>query len=516
MILERKKNAFLGTLWGMLQKIITILFPFFVRTIFIRVLGANYLGLNGLFTSILSVLNLAELGFSSALVFSMYRPIVDDDQEKICALMNLYKFCYRVIGLVVLIIGLCLMPFIPFLIHGEIPNDLNVYIIYSMNLGATVLSYWLFAYRNVLFNAHQRTDIIGIISSIVYLFTYSLQLLILLLFQNYYIYLIIHILSQILLNISIAIVSKIFYPHYIPVGKVPKEERKVIFQKVRDLFTAKVGAVVNNSTDSIVISTFLGLKVLGIYQNYYFLISVIISFFLLFFNACNAGIANSLIVNKEKDNIALLYKINYISFFGLNFCCSSLLCLTQPFIQLWLGSEYLLSFQIVIFFVIYLYAEVVPRTFLVFKDAAGVWREDRFRPLVVSFVNLFLNCLTVKWIGLYGIIISTVVSLLLIGFPWAINNINKHLLKINIKKYIKWLFCYTIVIIFNCLISFNICRFIVIKNLKIQILLKGIICLIFPNVFFILLFFKTEENKYLFHSLSELFTSIKRNIQSKK
>ncbi|MCR4734015.1 MAG: oligosaccharide flippase family protein [Treponema sp.] len=510
MKIDRKKNAVSGTFWGGIQKIITIFFPFVVRTVFIKVLGANYLGLNGLFTSILSVLNLAELGVSSALVFSMYKPIADDDEEKICALMKLYKICYRVIGCVILFIGICIAPFISILIHSDLPEDINIYIIYFMNLGATVLSYWLFAYRNSLFNAHQRTDILSIISSIVYIFSYSIQICVLLFFKNYYLYLLINIICQVLINITTAIVSKKKYPSYIPEGNISKEEKKQIFKKVRDLFTAKIGGVINNSADSIVVSSFLGLNILGIYQNYYFIVSIIISFFLLFYNACNAGIANSLILNKESDNKSLLYNINYIVFFCLNFSCVSLLCLMQPFIKVWVGSDYMLPFGLVILFIIYLYAEIAPRTFLVFKDAAGLWKEDRFRPLTVSLINLCLNLLTVKRFGLYGVILSTVVAMLLIGFPWLLNNINKYLIRIDIKKYLSLMFAYTVTIAINCFLTFKICSFIVLNNLFLELLLKGLVCLFMPNLIFILVFFKTNENKYLLNTLKGFVKKIKK------
>ena len=160
MIINRKKNAIRGTFYGFILKVIQILFPFVIRTIFIRTLGAEYLGLNSLFTAILQVLNLAELGISSALVFSMYRPIANNETEKICQLLNLYKQYYRLVGLVIMVAGLAISPFLTYLIKDTPPADINLYVIYFMNLAATVLSYWLFAYRASLFTAHQRNDVV--------------------------------------------------------------------------------------------------------------------------------------------------------------------------------------------------------------------------------------------------------------------------------------------------------------------------------------------------------------------
>ena len=164
MKIERAKNATRNVVFGFLLKIYTLIFPFIMRTAMIYWMGVEYLGLNSLFTSILQVLNLAELGVGSAMVFSMYKPIAADDDEEICALMKLYKIYYRVIGCVVLGVGLVLLPFLDKLISGEVPNDINIYILYLLNLGATVLTYWLFAYRNSLFQAYQREDIISKVS----------------------------------------------------------------------------------------------------------------------------------------------------------------------------------------------------------------------------------------------------------------------------------------------------------------------------------------------------------------
>jgi len=166
-------------------KIYQLLVPFVMRTAMIYFLGVQYLGLNSLFSSVLQVLNLAELGVGSAMVYSMYKPIADDDTDTICALMRLYKIYYRIIGLVVCVAGLILLPFIPYLIKGEVPPDINVYILYVLNLGATVLSYWLFAYKNSILQAHQRTDMISKVMLVTETVKYILQFVILAIFHNY-------------------------------------------------------------------------------------------------------------------------------------------------------------------------------------------------------------------------------------------------------------------------------------------------------------------------------------------
>ena len=161
MKIERTKNASRNILFGIILKIYQIAVPFLMRTAMIYFMGVQYLGLNSLFTSVLQVLNLAELGVGSAMVYSMYKPIAEDDTKKICALMKLYRLYYRVIGFVIGGVGLVLTPFVPKLISGDVPSGLNIYILYLMNLAATVLSYWLFAYKNSLLQAHQRVDVVS-------------------------------------------------------------------------------------------------------------------------------------------------------------------------------------------------------------------------------------------------------------------------------------------------------------------------------------------------------------------
>ncbi|MCR5702190.1 MAG: oligosaccharide flippase family protein [Lachnospiraceae bacterium] len=499
MKIERTKNAVRGTITGIIAKVTQLLFPFIIRTIFIKTLGIEYLGLNSLFSSILQVLNLAELGVSSALVFSMYKPIADDDRDKICELMNLYRFYYRIIGTIILSFGILLIPFIPHLIKGDVPPDINIYIIYLMNLIATVLSYWLFAYRSALFSAHQRLDITNIFSFIISIFTNTIQIICLLLYKNYYLYLVINILSQIVLNLCVAIASKKVYPMYVPVGKIPKNEQKAINAKVRDLFTAKIGVVVNTSADALVISSFLGLKIGAIYHNYYYIVTSVMAFFDIFFAACTAGIGNSIVLNERRTNRNLLYNLNHILFFALNICCSCLVCLYQPFMKMWVGNKYTLSFDYVILFAVYLFVEEGPRTMLNFKDASGIWKEDRFRPLITAITNLILNLILVNYIGLYGVLLSTIISFGIIAFPWLVINIDKYLFELDIVKYLFSYFSYALITILSSTISYQLCKTfdVYTKSAVIGLFFRFVSCVIVSITVFELFFWRKEENSYM-------------------
>ena len=302
-------------------------------------MGVQYLGLNSLFSSILQVLNLAELGVGSAMVFSMYKPIVDDDKDTICALMKLYKVYYRFIGLIIAVIGLILLPFIPKLINGDVPNGINIYVLYLLNLGATVLSYWLFAYKNSLLQVHQREDITSKVTLLTNTIQYSLQLVILIFIKNYYLYVIVILFTQALTNIVRAVIVTKLYPDYKPEGKLDKKVIKEINHRIRDLFTSKLGGVIVNSVDTIVISAFLGLTVLAIYQNYYFILTSIIGFVTIIFNSCIAGIGNSIIVETKEKNFNDLNKFTFIISWIGGFCTTCFLCLFQPFMDVWVKKE---------------------------------------------------------------------------------------------------------------------------------------------------------------------------------
>ena len=496
MIINRKKNAISGTITGLFLKLIQLFFPFLIRTIYIKTLGVEYLGLTSFYASIIQVLNISELGVSVALVYSMYKPIAEDDKEKICQLMNLYRTYYRLIGFVVLCLGLILLPFLKQLIHGNIPSDVNIYILFLMNLLATVSTYWLFAYRNSLFIAHQRNDVINIITMVVNFILYIARIICLLELKNYYIDVLLTIVFQILLNIMVAFFSKKYYPEYEPKGDIPKEEKQLINIKIRDLFTAKISGILNYSTASVVISSFAGLKLLAIYQNYYYVTAAVIALFNIFFSSLTAGVGNSLITRDNDSNKVLLFNLNYILFVIINFCCTSLVCLYQPFMQIWVGKNNMLGTEFVFLFALFLYSEVVSRLLTVFKDAAGIWEKDKYRPLTATLSNFIFNIISFQFIGLYGIILSTIISLLFISFPWLIYNIDKYMFEMDIKSYLKNVFLYTFVIICCCACTYYLANLIIINNLYYLLFSRLIICLFIPNIIFFIVFYRKEENKY--------------------
>lgn len=500
---NRTKNATKNIIFGTILKIYQIIVPFLIRTAMIYLLGVEYLGLNSLFTSILQVLNLVELGVGSAMVFSMYKPIAKDDKNTICALMKLYKIYYRIIGSIILAVGLIICPFIPHLIKGNVPADMNVYILYLLNLFATVLSYWLFAYKNCLLQAHQRTDVVSKITLIINTIQYAVQFLLLFIFRNYYLYVITLLIGQATINIVTAMVVNKMYPEYKAQGKLPKSSIQAINSRVKDLFTAKIGGVIVNSADSIVISSFLGLTVLAIYQNYYYILTAIIGIVGVIFSSCTAGIGNSIVVESKEKNYNDLKKFTFIISWLAGFCTCALLCLYQTFMKIWVGADLLLDFSCVICLVVYYFIYEINALLNLYKDAAGIWHKDRFRPLITALTNLVLNLILVNFIGLYGVLLSTVISTLVVGMPWLITNLFNEIFKIKPQKYIMRLLFYTISTIVIVLITYIVCNFVKGDSI-VTLIIKAIVCFLVSNVLFFIIYKNLEE----FKDAKEIVTKI--------
>ncbi|MCI8955868.1 MAG: oligosaccharide flippase family protein [Eubacterium sp.] len=493
--MNRTKNASKNIFFGAILKLYQIIIPFILRTAMIKYLGMEYIGLNSLFISILSVLNLAELGVGSAMVFSMYKPIAEDDEVTICALMRLYKIYYRIIGLVILSIGVVLTPAIPKLITGTVPSGINVYILYWLNLGATVVSYWLFGYKTCLLTAHQRTYV----SSRTLLCTnsvqYILQFLALALFRNYYYYLFIALFLQAVSNIVSAIIVDKMFPNYHPKGKLDKEVVKQINQRVRDLFTNKLGSVLLNSADSIVISAFLGLSSLAVYNNYYYVINCVMGFITIFYNSITAGIGNSILTETKEKNYTDFKTFQFIVFWIVAFCGSCLLCLYQPFMKLWIGdTKYVLPFTMVILFCVYFLSLQMIRALETYKDAGGIWHEDRFRPLIAAIVNLVINLILVRYIGLYGIIVSTILASLFVNVPWLIHNVFVNIFRRGCWEQVLKMLRYILIDVFIAAVTYILCNFVHGEG-YLAFVLKILICVISSNAMIITIYFKTSEFK---------------------
>ncbi len=492
MKIERTKNATRNIWFGIIYRMEAILCPFIVRTIMLYIMGTEYVGLNSLFTSILSFLSLAELGVGNALVYSMYKPIAENDTDSICALLNLYRKLYRYIGVIIFCIGMILVPFLPKLISGDVPADINLYILFFIYLFNNVISYWLYGYKQSLLTAFQRSDIISKRSMVIQMAMYLIQIVVLLMFRNYYVYIIWLPISTIATNIANSVIVDRMFPEYQCRGEVPREVRESITKKVMALFGTKANSIVLHSADNLVISAFLGLTMVGLYGNYYYILNAIVGIMTIVFSSLTAGLGNSLETETVDKNYNDFNIIMFLNAWLVTFCTACLLCLYQPFMKIWAGEDKLLPFGVAVLLACYFYIYEIRRTILTYKDAAGIWWEDRFRPYAVMVTNIVLNVIMVQFIGIYGIILSTIISMI-ISIPWENYTVFKYIFQRSAKQYYKRFAIYLLLAVVLCLLTYLLCSFA--PNGVVGLIIRMAICCIFPNACYIAIFYKTREFK---------------------
>ena len=371
MKIARTKNTVRNIVFGFIYRIINIILPFISRTVILYVMGTQYLGLSSLFTSILSFLSLTELGIGGAMVYSMYKPIAQNDHKSICGLLNLYKRLYGIIGSVVLGLGLLIMPFLKIIIKESLPDGMNIYVLYIIYLINAVLSYWLFAYKNALLQAHQRDDINSKIASVITPMSYAVMLGVLFLTKNYYAYVIWLPIFTIITNIIRSSYVDKNFPNLKPDGEISKEFKQLISKKVQALIGTKLNTVVLNAADNIVMSAFLGLTAIAMYGNYYYIMSSIIGFLGICYSAMTAGLGNSLATETVEKNYNDFKKLSFMNAWLVGWCTVCLICLYQPFMKLWMGEKLMFPFYVVLEFGLYFYIYQIRKIPVTYKDAAG-------------------------------------------------------------------------------------------------------------------------------------------------
>jgi len=482
---------------GFLTRILDLLFPFVINTVIIKTLGVEYLGLNSLFASVLQVLSLAELGVGSALVFSMYDPISNGNTEKVCALLRLYRNVYLTIGSVILVMGLACLPFITKMIKGDVPDGLNVYILFIISLVNTSVSYFLFSYRSSLLQASQRIDIRDSITIVSNFLLNVSKILILIFVGNYYLFCLAIPLFTVISNLITWAVTKKRFPQYICVGQIPKEEKKEIKKRVLGLFINRVSDVICNSFDSIIISGFLGLVILGKYNNYYYVMNALMTVMGIIIASAIPSIGNSIVKESQEKNYQDFSTLQFGYSWLMGWVSVCLLCLYQPFITLWIGSEMLMEMRVVVLFCIYLYTVKSSEVFMAYRQAAGIWARDKVRPILEAGLNLTLNILLVKYIGLEGVMLSTIITLGMIHIAWGSYYLFKeYFTDFKHSSYLMKLAYYAAITAVSAAVTYFICIQVQLEGIM-CLLVRGIICIFIPNIIFLIAFFWQPEFKQL-------------------
>lgn len=515
--LNRTWNAIRNMIFGAINKAVTLIFPFILRTILIKVLGMEYAGLDGLFVSVLEVLNLSELGLSTAIVYCMYKPIAHGEEEVICALLNLFRKIYFAIGVFVLGTGIVIMPFLKYFIKGSCPADVNLYLLYAIYLMNSCASYFFMGYRNAILSAHQRLDVTQNISTLVKGAMYITQIAVLIVCKNYYVYVIMLPAFTILINLLVAFEAKKIFPQYICHGEVSKELKSDLREKVSGLMITKLCAVTRNSFDSIFISAFIGLTMSAIYSNYYFIMKSVISILGIIVQAVLAGVGNSIQTESVEQNYNDLKRFNFMYLWISGVCTVCLFCLYQPFMGLWMGKDNLLPLSSVVLFCMYFFLLTMGDMQSVYYNAAGLWWNYRRCTIIEALLNLVLNFILGKIWGLNGVIAGTLISLFLVNFLYSERLVFKYYFKNG--KALEFYFQqikYAIVTALVCFISYGICNCIAgIEGWEYGVrvlLIRAIVCLLLSDLIYLLAYGRTEE----FHSAYSWIERKIRDAQNKR
>lgn len=507
----RIKNSMNNILTGLLGQVILTITGFVTRTVFINILGSTYLGVSGLFSNILTVLSFAELGVGQAIVFSLYKPIAEKDEEKICSLMQLYSRIYHVLFVVVLVLGLIILPFLPFIIHDidSIPYIRLIYVMYVFNSAST----YLFSYRGTFVTASQQNYIINIMSFGCNIIMSIVQIISLLVFRNYLVYLSIQIVFGIIQNALTYIYSSRRFPFLKKKNIQPLEKRELtkIKEDIKALILYKIGTISLNSTDNIIISSFVGVVGVGLYSNYLLLQTSVSAFLTTVFNNLTASIGNLNAKETREKRIFMFNVINLATFWFYAVCSICLFVCMTPFIRVWIGADYVLPISVSLIIAVNMYIGGMLFAPFNYRQTMGIFVEGKWRPIISAIINIVVSIIFAKWWGIAGVLWGTAVARLTTNVwfdPYLVFKRGMNTSPIN--YYIDYLKKLLEVIVIGV-----ICWFVTNKipdTNVIYLFIKGIISFIISSGTILLLHYKTKEFQYLWN----VFKNFKNIMHSKE
>ena len=493
----RSIKSMRNMLISILANVIVAMVGFITQKIFIGTLGDEFLGVNGLFSNIISMLAIAELGVGTAIVYNMYKPIANQDDETIKSLLRFYKRCYQVIAIIVLLIGLLIIPFLPFIV-GEVTISDNLICIYSLFLIDVVLSYLLIYKRSIL-DANQGNYICQLIHVIYVIVLNAVQIALLLVFKNYYYYLGSKVLFRLLENYTISKFVDLKYPFVKDRNVLPLngDIKKDIICKVKAIVFHKIGGFAILGSDNILISMLINVTSVGYYSNYKMIIGAVQNLFLQAFTSLNASVGNLLVTDKEKS-YEIYKKLEFLNFGLSTFTSSCLLIIMECFIEIWLGPKYILSSFVLIMLVANYYLQTMRAAMGTFKEAAGIFYEDRFIPFVELICNIIFSILFSGIFGLAGIFMGTVISNFVLHFYSFPKYCYKNIFAMPIRRYFQLIFKYFASSILICGIAWEGWKYCAqhIYSVYLQFFISTIYAMIIPKLILFVIFRKTEEFKF--------------------
>ena len=492
----RIRNSLINIMTGLVGQLIVTITGFVSRTVFIKVLGTTYLGISGLFSNILTLLSFAELGVGQAIIFSLYKPIANNDEDKICSLMRLYERVYRFLFVFVLAVGLAFIPALPYIIK-DIDRIPNIRAIYAMFVANSALSY-LCAYRSSFITACQKNYVINSITFLCNILMCVIQVVSLLLFKSYFIYLGVQIVFGFVPNIIAYVYAGKAFPFLKKKNIQPLEsmELKKIKDNVKALLMYKVGTLALNSTDNIIISSFVGIVAVGLYSNYLLLSSMINGFLSTIFGNLTASIGNLNVNESDERKLFVFRVINLTTFWFYSVCSICLFVCMTPFIRAWIGEVYVLplSVTLIISFNVYVAGMLVAP--FNFRQTMGMFVEGKWRPIISAIINIVTSVLFAQWWGLAGVLWGTAVARLTTNVwfdPYLVLKKGMHVSPISyyidyLKKMVQFLLIGAL--------CYKISQFIPDKHIG-WVVVKGATTFIISNVAVFICSFRSEEFKYL-------------------
>lgn len=503
--IKAKRNAYIG----MLAQMINLVLGFVSRTIFVSCLNADYLGINSLYANILTVLSFAELGIGSAITFSLYKPIDDDDKNRIQALMKFYAKAYQIIGITVFAIGLCLIPFMDHVIKDAPDVKENLIVVYLLFLSNTSISYF-FSYKKTLLIASQKDYVVQLYTRTFQLIQVIVQSFFLILTHNYLVHLIIQFVFTFLLNISLSVKVDHSYPFIKKKNdnELSKEDSKSIFENVKALVVYKFGSVIMNGTDNIIISLFVGIGAVGISSNYTLVMNSITDVIGQALTSVLASIGNLAVRGSKAQIKAILHQLLLLCIWLYGFVGIGFLALANDFILLWIGEEWLLSQEVVFSLVFSLYINGVQYSAYSFRTTQGLFVQSKWVPILSAIINVVLSIWWVELFGLAGVFLATGVTRLCtttLVDPWLVykNNFGQK----PYEYYAKYIMG-TMGVVVNAVIQRKIISLILLDGIT-GFFVKFFIICISCNVVFYIMFGWTKDAKGLFGRLLPGF--VKKN-----
>jgi O-antigen/teichoic acid export membrane protein len=489
----RVKNTIMNITTGITSTLITTIASFILRTIFIQKLGSEYLGINGLLTNILSMLSLAELGIGTAIGFSLYKPLNISDKSKIKSLMFFYKKAYLMIGIFVLVMGLILIPFMPFFVKDiGLYNDF--YLIYFLYLINTAYSY-LFSYKRTIIVSDQKGYYLTNKTMIFKIVTTILQGAYLFIANNFIIYLLIQFVMGVIENLVVNKMINKIYPYLKEKDALQLEqsEKKAIYKNIKAMVYHKIGDYCINGTDNIIMSKYISIATVGIYSNYSMIITCVNSFLVTIFNSAGAAFGN-LISSETKEMVYEKFKtFDFLAFWLFGFASLSFFFLLNPFIQLWLGDDYLIDTIVVLVVIVNFYFTSMRVPLGIVKSSAGIYDQDKYIPLIQALVNLVVSIVCVKVWGLMGIFVGTLSSSVLVVFAARPYFVYKYVFKRPFFEYFVEFFKYFFIVIAEALLIYTIFSNIYLADLRLYFIFKIMVLCLVPNIINFLIFRKDKN-----------------------